>query len=190
MALPSVLSTDKSPVSLNLYVFAICLLGVWSLLIIFLLLGFKTGLSICPCHCMIPSINLSIQLLDTSQLGDFLSLPGHLLKNIIKLGTLSLMTPLSLFKHLVNFHILEFPTAKYLGCSVVPWKIYLGAHISLEGFWAFSLGFCLSLFAAGGHNVCFNSTAPWWSQMRRTWSILHLPCINCHAKLPQHYPSY
>jgi len=56
-------------------------------------LGPKTGMSICLCHHMIPGINLSFQLLDTSLCGDLVLQPGHLLKKI-KLDTPEPMTPL------------------------------------------------------------------------------------------------
>lgn len=48
---------------------------------------------VCLCHHMIPGINLSLRLLDTSLCGDLALQPCHLLKKI-KLDTPASMTPL------------------------------------------------------------------------------------------------
>lgn len=45
-------------------------------LFLFSLMGLKTELLGCLCHCIMPGINFSLQLLDIYQPGNFLSQPG------------------------------------------------------------------------------------------------------------------
>lgn len=54
--------------------FALCQVG--NLVIFFPLMGHETELLGCLYHCIMPDINLSLQLLEISQPGNFLSQPG------------------------------------------------------------------------------------------------------------------
>lgn len=75
---------------------------------------------------MIPGINLSFQLLDTSLCGDLVLQPGHLLKKI-KLDTPEPMTPLP--TSVPPFQ--NCPQLK-VWAALTPQEVHLGAHINPE----------------------------------------------------------
>lgn len=91
---------------------------------------------VCLCHCTV-----SLQLLDTAQPGDFLSQPGHLLRQSVKQGTFAPITPLRPFG---DFWILAFPAIEGLDSSVALWEVHLRTCFSPEKLWPLHLGSCFS----------------------------------------------